>query len=260
MSNEGSLNRRGFLGRGLAAASTMLLGGCEDLSDQPWVKRVLDSAETLTRVAQRALLTPQALAREYTEADISKEFKANGSTDPQGPDYLAHVKTGFSDWKLAVGGLVDQPLDLSLEELRTMPSRTQITRHDCVEGWSCIGKWTGVPLATVLDKAKLKERARYIVFYCADNLFDTGDEKDRYYESIALVDAYHPQTILAYAMNDQPLPVAHGAPLRLRVERQLGYKMAKYVMRIEAVADIAAIRGGHGGFWEDLGYEWYAGI
>ncbi len=260
MSNEGSLNRRGFLGRGLAAASTMLLGGCEDLSDQPWVKRVLDSAETLTRVAQRALLTPQALAREYTEADISKEFKANGSTDPQGPDYLAHVKTGFSDWKLAVGGLVDQPLDLSLEELRAMPSRTQITRHDCVEGWSCIGKWTGVPLATVLDKAKLKERARYIVFYCADNLFDTGDEKDRYYESIALVDAYHPQTILAYAMNDQPLPVAHGAPLRLRVERQLGYKMAKYVMRIEAVADIAAIRGGHGGFWEDLGYEWYAGI
>ncbi len=260
MSNEGSLNRRGFLGRGLAAASTMLLGGCEDLSDQPWVKRVLDSAETLTRVAQRALLTPQALAREYTEADISKEFKANGSTDPQGPDYLAHVKTGFSDWKLAVGGLVDQPLDLSLEELRTMPSRTQITRHDCVEGWSCIGKWTGVPLATVLDKAKLKERARYIVFYCADNLFDTGDEKDRYYESIALVDAYHPQTILAYAMNDQPLPVAHGAPLRLRVERQLGYKMAKYVMRIEAVSDIAAIRGGHGGFWEDLGYEWYAGI
>ncbi len=260
MSNEGSLNRRGFLGRGLAAASTMLLGGCEDLSDQPWVKRVLDSAETLTRVAQRALIGPQALAREYSEADISKEFKANGSTDPQEPDYLAHVKTGFSDWKLAVGGLVDQPLDLSLEELRTMPSRTQITRHDCVEGWSCIGKWTGVPLATVLDKAKLKERARYIVFYCADNLFDTGDEKDRYYESIALVDAYHPQTILAYAMNDQPLPVAHGAPLRLRVERQLGYKMAKYVMRIEAVADIAAIRGGHGGFWEDLGYEWYAGI
>ncbi len=260
MSNDHSLNRRGFLGRGLAAASGLLLGGCDDLSDQPWVKRVLDSAETLTRLTQRALIGPQALAREYTEADISKEFKANGSTDPQEPDYLAHVKTGFSDWKLAVGGLVEQPLELSLEELRAMPARTQITRHDCVEGWSCIGKWTGVPLSAVLDKARLKENARYIVFYCADNLFDTGDEKDRYYESIALIDAYHPQTILAYAMNDQALPVAHGAPLRLRVERQLGYKMAKYVMRIEAVADIATIRGGHGGFWEDLGYEWYAGI
>jgi DMSO/TMAO reductase YedYZ molybdopterin-dependent catalytic subunit len=260
MSGERSLDRRGFLARGLAATSTALLGGCDDLSDQPWVKRVLDSAETLTRVTQRALLSPKALAREYSEADLSKEFKANGSTDPQEPDYLAHVKTGFADWKLSVGGLVEQPLSLSLDELRAMPSRTQITRHDCVEGWSCIGKWKGVPLSAVLDKAKLKENARYIVFYCADNLFDTGEEKDRYYESIALIDAYHPQTILAYEMNDQVLPVPHGAPLRLRVERQLGYKMAKYVMRIEAMDEIATIRGGRGGFWEDLGYEWYAGI
>ncbi len=259
MSGERSIHRRGFLS-GLAAASTALLGGCNDLSDQPWVKRVLDSGETLTRVAQRALISPKALAREYSEADLSKEFKANGSTDPQEPGYLAHVKNGFADWKLAVGGLVGQPLELSLEDLRAMPSRTQITRHDCVEGWSCIGKWKGVPLSAVLDKAKLKENARYIVFYCADNLFDTGQEKDRYYESIALVDAFHPQTILAFEMNDETLPVAHGAPLRLRVERQLGYKMAKYVMRIEAVDEFATIRGGRGGFWEDLGYEWYAGI
>jgi len=259
MSGERSLHRRGFL-TGLGAASTALLGGCDDLSDQDWVRRVLDSGETLTRVAQRALLGPKALAREYGEADLSKEFKANGSTDPQEPDYLAHAKNGFADWKLAVGGLVEQPLELSLDELRAMPSRTQITRHDCVEGWSCIGKWKGVPLSAVLDKAKLKGNARYIVFYCADNLFDTGEEKDRYYESVGLVDAFHPQTILAYEMNDQTLPVAHGAPLRLRVERQLGYKMAKYVMRIEAVDEIATIRGGCGGFWEDLGYEWYAGI
>jgi DMSO/TMAO reductase YedYZ molybdopterin-dependent catalytic subunit len=259
MSGERSLHRRGFL-TGIAAASTALLGGCDDLSDQEWVKRVLDSGETLTRVAQRALISPKALAREYSEADLSKEFKANGSTDPQEPDYLAHVKNGFADWTLAVGGLVEQPLQLSLTDLRAMPSRTQITRHDCVEGWSCIGKWRGVRLSAILDKAKLKGNARYIVFYCADNLFDTGEEKDRYYESIALVDAFHPQTILAYEMNDQTLPVAHGAPLRLRVERQLGYKMAKYVMRVEAVAELATIRGGRGGFWEDLGYEWYAGI
>jgi DMSO/TMAO reductase YedYZ molybdopterin-dependent catalytic subunit len=260
MSGQRSLDRRGFIMRGLAAASATLLGGCDDLSDQPWVKRVLDSAETLTRVTQRALLSPQALAHEYSEADLSKEFKANGSTDPHELDYLAHVKNGFADWKLAVGGLVEQPLSLSLDELHAMPSRTQITRHDCVEGWSCIGKWKGVPLAALLEKAKLKPNARYIVFYCADNLFDTGEEKDKYYESVALVDAVHPQTILAYEMNDQTLPVAHGAPLRLRVERQLGYKMAKYVMRIEAADEIATIRGGQGGFWEDLGYEWYAGI
>jgi DMSO/TMAO reductase YedYZ molybdopterin-dependent catalytic subunit len=260
MNGERGLHRRGFLTRGLAAASTVLLAGCDDLSDQPWVKRVLDSAETLTRVSQRALLSPTALAREYSEADLSAEFKPNGSTDPADAGYKSHAANGFADWTLSVAGLVEQPLALSLAELRAMPSRTQITRHDCVEGWSCIGKWKGVPLAALLDRARLKPNARYIVFYCADNLFETGEDKDKYYESIGLVDAHHPQTILAYEMNDETLPIPHGAPLRLRLERQLGYKMAKYVMRIEAVDQIAGIRGGRGGFWEDLGYEWYAGI
>ncbi len=260
MSEGRKLNRRGFLTRGLAAASTALLGGCEELSDQAWVKRILESGETLTRVTQQALLTPQDLAREFTEADLSTDFKANGSTNPEDPAYLAHANNGFADWKLSVAGLVEAPLELSLAELRTMPSRTQITRHDCVEGWSCIGKWKGARLSAVLERARLKPDARYIVFYCADNLGSTGTEADQYYESIGLEDAFHEQTILAYEMNDQTLPIAHGAPLRLRVERQLGYKMAKYVMRIEAVGSLAAIRGGRGGFWEDLGYEWYAGI
>jgi DMSO/TMAO reductase YedYZ molybdopterin-dependent catalytic subunit len=246
--------------RGLAAASTALLGGCEGLSDQPLVRRVLDSAETLTRVTQEALLSPQALAREFGEADLSREFKANGSTDPDDPTYVAQVKNGFADWRLVVEGLVEEPLELSLAELRAMPSRTQITRHDCVEGWSCIGKWKGVPLGALLKRARLKADARYIVFYCADRLGQTGTEADQYYESIGIADAFHVQTILAYEMNDQTLPIPHGAPLRLRVERQLGYKMAKYVMRIEAVSDLATIRGGRGGYWEDLGYEWYAGI
>ena len=252
MSGARGLDRRGFLARGLAAASTILLGGCDDLSEQPWVVRILDSAETLTRVSQRAILSPQALAREYSEAEISRDFKANGTTEIDEADYKAHVANGFADWKLKIGGLVEQPLELSLADLRAMPSRTQITRHDCVEGWSCIGKWTGVPLKALLDKAKLKPSARYLVFYCADDLGETGDDDGKYYESIGLTDAFHPQTILAYEMN--------GAPLRLRVERQLGYKMAKYVMRIEAVDGIAGIRGGRGGFWEDRGYEWYAGI
>ena len=137
-----------------------------------------------------------------------------------------------------------------------MPARSQITRHDCVEGWSAIGKWTGVPLGALLDAVELEPSARYIVFHCADDFRGTN-----YYESIDLVDAFHPQTILAYGMNDGELPVGHGAPLRLRVERQLGYKQAKFVMRVEAVESLEAIGRGKGGYWEDnTGYEWYAGI
>ena len=162
---------------------------------------------------------------------------------------------------LVIDGLVERPLSLSLANLRAQPSRTQITRHDCVEGWSAIGKWKGARLGPLLDQAKLKTTARYIVFHCADTLDpDTLDGSGQYYESIDLVDAYHPQTLLAYDLNDKPLPVANGAPLRLRVERQLGYKQAKYVMRLEAVEDFAHIARGKGGFWEDRGYEWYAGI
>jgi len=260
MSGQRRLDRRGFLARGFAAASTTLLGACDPLSDQPWLKRILESAEKLTRVTQRALLTPSDLAREYSEADLSAAFKPNGSIDPDDAGYKAHAASGFVNWKLSVGGLVGEPLALSLDELRAMPSRTQITRHDCVEGWSCIGKWKGVKLSALLERVRLKPEARYIVFYCADDLGETGTEEGKYYESVGLADAFHAQTILAYEMNDQTLPVPHGAPLRLRVERQLGYKMAKYVMRIEAVDSLSRIRGGRGGFWEDQGYAWYAGI
>jgi len=260
MSRSRHLDRRGFLARGLAVTSATLLGGCDELSSQPWVRRVLESAETLTRVTQRALLSPNDLAREYAEADLSRVFKANGSTNPPDADYRAQAANGFADWSLQVGGLVGQPLQLSLAELRAMPSRTQITRHDCVEGWSCIGKWKGVKLSALLERAQLKPEARYIVLHCADSLGRSGTAADKYYESIGLADAFHEQTILAYEMNDQTLPIPHGAPLRLRVERQLGYKMAKYVMGIEAVDSLANIRGGHGGYWEDRGYAWYAGI
>ncbi|BCP55066.1 molybdopterin oxidoreductase [Kaistia sp. 32K] len=260
MRAEKGLDRRGFLKRSLVLGGALLLSGCEELSNVDWVRRMLVRAETLTRTAQRAVLGPNDMAREYSEADISPDFKPNGSIDPQDADYLALSANGFVDWRLKIGGLVERPAEWSLADLRAMPSRTQITRHDCVEGWSCIGKWKGVPLKLLLDKAGLKPEARYIVFYCADTLEQTLAGDSKYYESLGFEDAYHAQTILAYEMNDQPLPVPHGAPLRLRVERQLGYKMAKYVMRIEAVAGFADIDGGKGGFWEDRGYEWYAGI
>ena len=159
-----------------------------------------------------------------------------------------------------VGGLVEGPTELSLADLRAFPARTQITRHDCVEGWSCIGKRTGVQLARVLERVRLRPDARHIVFTSADELERTLDGTGRYDASIDLEDAFHPQTILAYDMNGAPLTVPHGAPLRLRIERQLGCKMAKYVMRIDAVASFADLGRGRGGFWEDRGYDWYAGI
>ena len=137
-----------------------------------------------------------------------------------------------------------------------MPQRTQITRHDCVEGWSAIGQWQGVPLAHILKQAGLRPEARFIVFRCADVLYGAP-----YYESVDLIDAFHPQTIVAHRLNGEALPVKNGAPLRMRIERQLGYKHAKYLTGIELVASLDHIAGGKGGYWEDAaGYQWYAGI
>ena len=255
-----SANRRGWLQAGLASAGALVLGACDRITANPKGIAFLQSAEGLTRRAQRLLIDRKALAREFSPADISSDFRANGSIDPTDDDYVALKAKGFADYRLVIDGLVEKPLSLSLADLRAQTARTQITRHDCVEGWSSIAKWTGARLGPLLDQAVLKKDARYLVFHCGDTLEQTLDGSGQYYESIDLIDAYHPQTILAYAMNDRVLPVAHGAPLRLRVERQLGYKQAKYIMRIEAVADYKHLGRGNGGFWEDRGYEWYAGI
>jgi len=257
------LHRRGLL-TGLATLGGLAVSGCDRLSNEPHFRSVLDAANSLTYRVQRLLIGADRLAPEYGEADISPVFRANGSTDPQDEEYLKLAGNHFADWRLKVHGLVEHELSLSLEELRALPARTQITRHDCVEGWSCIGKWTGVPLAAILSRADIRPEARFVVFHCADTLDDGGDDTDpesiRYYESIDLIDAAHPQTILAYEMNGKPLTVPYGSPLRLRLERQLGYKMAKYIMRIELVRSFADLQGGRGGYWEDRGYEWYAGI
>jgi DMSO/TMAO reductase YedYZ molybdopterin-dependent catalytic subunit len=290
MSNP-PLDRRALLKRTAAAAGASLLAGCDRLSNARWFRRTLETGEDANLFVQRLLLSPAKLAPEYSEAEISPWFKPNGSTDPSDKSYKAMVKSNFADWNLELGGLVDNPAKFSLADLRAMPARTQITRHDCVEGWTCIGKWTGVPLSELLKQAGLKPQARYIVFHCADIMEGAGaaddddDEENKpegrsasnaesssgdsagsgtkpvyYYESIDLEDAFHAQTILAYEMNGAPLPIQHGAPLRLRLERALGYKMAKYVMRIQVVDDYKRFGNGKGGYWEDRGYDWYAGI
>lgn len=301
-------SRRALLLGATAVAGTSVLGGCDRLGEAEWFRRTLKTGEDANLFVQRLLLTERTLAPEYAETDISPWFKPNGTENPPDKAYKALERRKFADYRLEVGGLVETPLKLSLAELRKLPSRTQITRHDCVEGWSCIGKWAGVPLSEILNRARLKPEARYVVFRCADTMDQGGDDADaaddggtdeqeaggnanpamtkqagggedrrdsggqqasdaagaaepvRYYESIDLVDAFHPQTILAYDLNGKALPVANGAPLRLRLERNLGYKQAKYVMRIDVVESFAEIGEGKGGYWEDQGYAWYAGI
>jgi DMSO/TMAO reductase YedYZ molybdopterin-dependent catalytic subunit len=253
-------HRRGWLQGVAVSAAGLWLAACDKLNDNPKVQQTLQRAEGLTRRVHRTVIDRKALAPEFKVTDISRDFRANGSISPGDDDYRTHLESGFKDYRLVIDGLVERPMALSLAELRAELSRTQITRHDCVEGWSSIGQWKGARLGPLIDKAGLKREARYLVFHCFDSLEVTLDGSGQYYESIDLVDAYHPQTILAYEMNGRALPVAHGAPLRLRVERQLGYKHAKYVARIEAVSDFKDIGRGMGGYWEDRGYEWYAGI
>ena len=258
--------RRAALHAGLRTAlgsvGTLSLAGCDKLSNTPAFVDVLKSAQHLSHAAHRLVAGRQAMAQEFSQADVAAHFKANGTLVPADADYQALMRGGFKEWKLEVAGLVETPAAFTLAELRAMPSRTQITRHDCVEGWSSIGKWKGVQLNHLLGLVKPLANAKFVVFRCADSMDGPSlDGRDsRYYESVDFDDAYHAQTVLAYELNDQPLPVNNGAPLRARIERQLGYKHAKYLMRIELVDSFAKIRNGNGGYWEDQGYEWYAGI
>ncbi len=247
--------RRSLLA-GLAALGTGACSKIDGFAASEAGSDLFDAAEAFHRNAHRALAGRQRLAPEYAPGDRSPTFRGNGSLTVDSPDYRTQLASGFADWRLAVTGLVDQPLSLSLADLRAMPQRSQITRHDCVEGWSAIGEWTGPQLSDLLDEARVQRQAAFIVFRCADVLYGRP-----YYESVDMVDAYHPQTIIAHSLNGAPLPEKNGAPLRARIERQLGYKSAKYLTGIEAVASLDGIGEGRGGFWEDVGrYQWYAGI
>ena len=249
------ITRRALLTTGALGAGA-LLTGCDKFQNSPATRPILFSGETINYHLARALSNRDALAKEYRPDQMSPNFRVNGTSNPNTPTYNAMAAEHFANWRLKVGGLVTRPLDLSLQQLMQMPARTQITRHDCVEGWSAIGKWHGPMLGTILKAAGVRDAARYVVFTCAD--LYSGHA---YYQSLDLIDAFHPPTILAWAMNDGMLSVAHGAPIRLRVERQLGYKNAKYVMQVDAVASLAGIGKGKGGYWEDAtDYDWYAGI
>jgi DMSO/TMAO reductase YedYZ molybdopterin-dependent catalytic subunit len=254
------IDRRKFFGRALAGASTTMLAGCYDLSEKPWFTGILGKVETLTRAAQHMFAGPHTLAKEFSKADIAPVFRANGTLDPGTPEYAAHAANGFRDWRVSVSGLVDHPLSLSLDRIRALPQRIQITRHDCVEGWSCIGEWSGPQLSLVLAAASPRPEARYVMFYCADPMTVEGDPRHYYYESLDLTEAMHPQTILAHRLNGAMLDIPHGAPVRLRAERQLGYKQPKYLQRIVLTDSLDGVGGGKGGYWEDLGYTWYGGI
>jgi len=246
------VKRRLFLASSLASLG---LGGCgpikDSLTNGPF-RNVLLSTEKLNQ----SVIGTHGMARAYTDADVDREFRVNGLDTPSDDAYVGLVKAGFRDYRLVVDGLVERPQRLTLAELRAAGDRTQITRHDCVEGWSAIGKWRGVPLGTIVAMAQPKPAARYAVFHC----FDRDQSGQSYYESLGLHQAAHPQTLLALDLNDKPLDPAHGAPVRLRIPTQLGYKSAKWVSRIELVATLHDTFGGTGGYWEDQGYEWYAGI
>ena len=267
-------DRRLFLAGAAGLAADVMLSGCGRVAASREGQTAFEAANEMSYAVQRAVMGSKALAPEFALSDLSPDFRANGSIDPKDPAYKALAAAKFASWSMPVTGLVEEPRSFTLADLKALPARSQITRHDCVEGWSCIGQWKGPTLSSVLDLVAPKSEARYVVFHCFDQLgadqtegnpdLDESNTLDgpppKFYGSIDMADAVHPQTILAYEMNGEPLSIAHGAPLRLRLERQLGYKMNKYIRSIELVDSFKAIGGGKGGYWEDLGYDWYAGI
>jgi len=250
-----SRQRRTLL-KGLVASAGASLAGCGE-TVPPTYGNILRMGDWLTFKSHRLLLPEQSMAREYELSDISPA-PAIGTTNPAdpekggvhpeyAPEYAGYLKNGFANYGLRVEGLVSRPGMYSLADLKRLPSRTQITRHTCEEGWSAIAQWTGAPLRSLLEAAGILPNARYVQFHAFDGWSDSVD----------MPDALHPQTILAYGMNGRDLPVPHGAPVRLRVERQVGYKNMKFLRSI-----VVADEYDDFGFPGDMknGWAWYVGI
>ena len=242
------ISRRSWIA-GMPAAGSLLLAGCK-ASLPPTYGSLYDLSNALTFASHRLLLRNQPLAREFSRDKISRHFPAINTTNPESSRYQRLLSGGFSEWRLPVEGLVFRPTELSLDVLKRFPSRTQVTQHNCEQGWSAIAEWTGVPLARMLQEVGTLPQARYVVLYTIDGWWDSLD----------MFDALHPQTLLAYGMNGRELPVPHGAPVRLRVERQLGYKSLKYVSRIKITDRLDDIEDGTGAVGAAYGYSWYSGI
>ena len=250
MKTKQQITRRQALIAGLSSVGGLVLSGCSQQLP-PTYGNILRMGDTFTYAAHRTLLPGQSLVREYSQDDIAS-FPAIGTTNPGDPNnpnssesYRQLQGDGFAHWRLSIEGLVARPGILSLADLKRFPSRTQITRHTCEEGWSAIGEWTGVPLSRVLDTAGLLPTARFVSFYSYDDWAD----------SIDMLDALHPQTLLAYGMNGRELSIPHGGPVRLRVETQMGYKSMKYLQRVVVVDEFD-----DGGMNIHNGWSWYAGI
>lgn len=247
----GRITRRALLTGGAAAGGLVLAGGGATLLS-PSLDGLYRAGEALTLASHRLLLARNPLAREFSVADISKNFPVIGTSLPEDENYRRLMANAFVDWRLTVDGLVAQPLKLSVPELQRMPARTQITAHSCERGWTAIAQWTGVQLARVLSLARPLPTARYVAIYCDDGWYDTY--------RLDAFEALHPQSLLTYGMNGRDLPVQHGAPIRLRIERQLGWKSLKYVSRLQLVDRFDNIGDGKGSFAADIGFQWYAGI
>jgi DMSO/TMAO reductase YedYZ molybdopterin-dependent catalytic subunit len=249
------LTRRRLLTTGLGAiAGASGLAVAARLADRyglipPDHGGLYGAGETLTYASERLLTARGSLAREFERSQISMVAPINGPT-PNAFDYQRLLQHHFAEWELVVDGLVARPASFSLADIRSFPVTSQITHQACEEGWSFIAEWTGVRLSHLLNVVGASARARYVVFYAYDDLW----------ESVDMADAWHPQTLLAYAMNGETLPAPHGAPVRLRVPRQLGYKSLKYLAQISVVDSVKDIGKGLGSISPELGYSWYAGI
>jgi DMSO/TMAO reductase YedYZ molybdopterin-dependent catalytic subunit len=246
------MNRKLFL----AASVSGALAACSPLgtklNDNARFNRFLGSVQTLDEL----VIGTRGRAKLYAPSDVSSDFPIDSLETPGDAHYRRLAADGFRSYQLIVDGAVDRPQRLSPAHLQAIARVRQITRHDCVEGWSAIVQWEGVRLSDVLAMAQPQAQARFAVFHS----FDVDSGGTPYYESLSLPQAAHPQTILALRQNGAPITPDHGAPVRLVVPTQLGYKSAKWLQRIEIVATMSKMGGGKGGYWEDQGYEWYAGI
>src|SRR5579871_1835908 len=205
--------------------------------------------EAVTYAAQR-IITNHSLAREFPESQISNPPFVNGAP-PKLDAYRKLQSENFANWKLSVDGLVARPMTFSMADLKAQPSRSHITHLACEEGWSYIAKWTGVPLSHILEISGILPQARYVIYYSID---------PEWWDSIDMADALHPQTLVAYGMNNGEIPPGNGGPLRVRVPRQLGYKSVKYITRLTITDDVKKFGKGFGSASEDGAYAWYAGI